>query len=148
MLEQGVDADAAPAHVEFRPLRDATDVDRPGAGRQGLELVPCPGHRLADEALDRERPAVAPCSRGRAGRQDGKVRREVLPGRDARGDVGRSYTCGAASTHEPPSHESVAHLSSVPFESVVACGSILTGDGRKFKSATFEVWNGPMLGVA
>src|SRR5689334_7763044 len=40
MLEEGVDADAAPSHVEMRPLRDAADVDRPVSGRQGHELVP------------------------------------------------------------------------------------------------------------
>ena len=73
MLEQGVDADAAPAHVELGPLRHAADVDRPVAAREGLELVPVQRDRLADEALDRERPAVERRARRRPGRQDREV---------------------------------------------------------------------------
>src|SRR4029078_5574563 len=77
-LEQGVDAHAAPAHVELRPLRDAADVDGPLAGRQGVELVPRPRHRLADQALDVEGPLIEWRSRGRPGREDGEVGRQVL----------------------------------------------------------------------
>ena len=109
VLEERVDADAAPAHVELRPFRHAADVDRPLASRECQEGVPRPADRLADQALDGERPAVERRPRGRPRGQHGKVPREVLAGRDPRRDVGIAGAFGTAATDEPPGDESVAH---------------------------------------
>ena len=109
VLEQGIDADAAPAHVELRPLRHAADVDRPLPARERQERLPGPADRLADEALDRERPAVERRAWCRSGRQHREVRRQVLTGRDTRRDIGLPRALAAAPTHEPPGHETVRH---------------------------------------
>ena len=93
VLEQRVDADAAPVHVELRPLRHAADVDRPLAAREREERLPRPADRLADEALDGERPAVQRRPRRRPGREHGEVRRQVLTGRGPRCGVGLPRPC-------------------------------------------------------
>src|SRR5207245_10515044 len=50
-LEQGIDADAEPLHVELGPLGNTADVNRVGLGWQLCKLSPLPGHRLANQPI-------------------------------------------------------------------------------------------------
>src|SRR6185503_2093538 len=109
VLEEGVEAHSAPLHVELRPLRDTADIDDPFAVRQCHELGPRPDYRVADEAFDRERPAIERGTGRRPRRQDREVSRLVLPGRDpipsSTGTLLRPTTDEAA-CDEPLSHGS------------------------------------------
>jgi hypothetical protein len=81
VLEQRIHTDAAPTHVELGPFGHAADVDRPLPAGEGQERLPGPVHRLADKALDGERPPVQRRSRSRSCREDREVRCQVLAGR-------------------------------------------------------------------
>jgi hypothetical protein len=51
-----VDRDPAELHAQLGPGGHAVDVTGIGGPRQSVDLVPCPGGRMRDEALDRVRP--------------------------------------------------------------------------------------------
>src|SRR5439155_26645000 len=106
-LEERVEAHTAPAHVELRPLGDAADIDRPVARSERLERRPVPADGLADETLDRERPAIERDARRGTRGENGKVARQVLARRDA---AGRTCFRRRPAADEAACHEPLCHL--------------------------------------
>ena len=88
--EQGVDGDAGEGHAELRPRGHAVDVAVVGGGGQGVDLVPGPGGRLLDQAVDGEGPGGRVELRGDLGGQHRPVPTDVVL---AGGSLGSRAAC-------------------------------------------------------
>ena len=102
-LEDHVEADAAPLHVELGPLGHAVDVAGDGLLRQGPELVPSPAGQRA--SVDGEHAEVPPVERnvGRgSGRENGEVVDEVLRRRETVADAAVAGPSREASRYRRP----------------------------------------------
>src|SRR6202167_2633496 len=83
-VEERVDGDPAKLHSQLGPGGHAVDVPRIRGSWQSADLIPCPGSRMRDKTLDRERP-----------------RRQVELGGDLRGQYGPLVPCVILTRREP-----------------------------------------------
>ena len=105
-LEERVNADRLPFHVELGPFGHAADIDGVFLGGQLQKLRPGPGHRLANQSVDREAPLLRPNSRRGSGGKHGKVVDQVLAGRDPAGALRLAPFAGEAAGNELLRHPS------------------------------------------
>src|SRR5918993_1335920 len=77
-LQEGVDADPREVGVELRPGRDAVDVTAVLRRRQPVRLVPRPGGRVLDHAVDGDAPRLRGDPRRGLGRQHRPVAADVV----------------------------------------------------------------------
>src|SRR5258705_1581194 len=81
VCKQSVERYAFPSCPELRPSCNAVYVDRDGLGGQFAERLPIPSPQNVRAVVDRKFPLVERDMWSGACGQDGKVSREVLPGR-------------------------------------------------------------------
>src|SRR4051794_6638816 len=77
-VQQRVDADAAEPGVELRPGRDAVDVTAVLGAGQRMRLVPAPGGRVLDLAVDADAPRLGRDPRRRLGGEHRPVTAHVV----------------------------------------------------------------------
>src|SRR3984893_13619398 len=106
-LEQRIDADAQPLHVELGPFGHATDVDGVRLRGELLKVSPTPGHGFAYQAVHGEGPFVE----RRVGRwprgENGPIRDEVLSWWEAVLDLRRP------ATSKKPARNQTSHRSTL-----------------------------------
>src|SRR5262249_36745044 len=81
ICKHGIERNAFPGCAEFRPSRNAVQINRNGLGGQVAKRLPIPAPQNVSAVVDGKFPLVERNVWRRSGGQDREVSREVLPWR-------------------------------------------------------------------